>query len=397
MSNGSTDNEDADLPTLDEDRELRKKILSRRKQQRYRKRIVADNDGLRAHARDLERELHRLKAETKQSDLVPHVLPWQQVAKALMEERDSSLETNAFLKAKCRNYRDVIAKLGEWAQTVFGLPTQPRTDINTWRTVRLGTDPMLRGNGIDWITRHLYHNTDAMLERYRFSAIPSRGVYSEDDIDVTDSDGFRCIHRFHGDVAQSVEGIASALRSNIWKFLLVGMLSTMEPETIGGGGGGPADIYRHTLLSTVESVNLVSREFKDAHRTTFVGEQVEDDEALPTDGKRQRRRLLWIVLDELAPMLTKVRVLFMLSHSFTKQGYLPLEDEAKLWGCTLDGVTPTGDSFKYADDATIKAQVFKRHVNQVTQRFRLMGQKRFVSALTPAPDHRPGTPILLTE
>ncbi|RQM25225.1 hypothetical protein B5M09_000793 [Aphanomyces astaci] len=391
MSNASTDNEEVDLPTLDEDRDLRKKILSRRKQQRYRKRIVADNDGLRTHARDLERELHRLKVATKQCDLIPHVLSWQQVAKALMEERDISLESNASLKAKCQNYRNVVAQLAAWAQTVIGLPSQPRTDINTWRTVRLGTDPILRGTGIDWITRHLYHNTDAMLERYQFSAFPPRGVYSEDDIDVTDSDGFRCIHRFQGDVAQTVDGIAAALRGNIWKFLLVGMLSTMDPESIGGGSSAPSDIYRHTLNSSVESVNLVSREFTVGTRTTFVGEQVEDDEAWPTDGKRQRRRLIWIVLDRVTETQSKVRVLYMVSHSFTKHGYLPLEEEAKLWGCHLP--PPSSSGFKYSDDATANADAFKRHVEDVTSRFRQMGQQRLVHALAP---HSHGTsPILL--
>ncbi|KAF0694735.1 Aste57867_14411 [Aphanomyces stellatus] len=385
-ASSSSDDHDSDpsLPPLHVDRELRKKILSRRKQQRYRKRILADNEGLREHAQDLERELERLKrnalvkksradsgGDTDSDDLLPKILSWQDVARALMSDRDELLETNAALKQRCLAYRELIARLGTWAQGVFGLPTAPRTDIHTWRSVTLCADPLLRQEGVEWITQHLYHNTHEMLARYEF---PAETAYVSDvDVGVTDADGFQCIHRFQSDIAYALEDAATALRPNVWKFLMVGALISMDPEQ--ADANADQRLFRHYIASADENVNLVSREFVvDADHTVFVGEQIEHDEALPPDNKRQRRRLLWLALDRLAPRRTRLRILFMNSHSFTKQhGYLQLDDEAALWGCDTRAV-PGGE------DAKIEA--FTRHVRQMAPALNQQGQARFVEALT---------------
>ncbi|KAG9402714.1 hypothetical protein AC1031_007325 [Aphanomyces cochlioides] len=112
-----------DLPPLHINRALRRKMQSRRKQKRYRNRILADNEQLKVQARDLERELERLQVSVnQQSQLQSMLLSWQDVAKALVEYRNASLETNAALKKQSQVYRDFIARMGIWAEQVFGLP-----------------------------------------------------------------------------------------------------------------------------------------------------------------------------------------------------------------------------------------------------------------------------------
>ncbi|KAF0731238.1 hypothetical protein Ae201684P_011769 [Aphanomyces euteiches] len=381
-----------DLPPLHVDRALRRKMQSRRKQKRYRNRLIADNEQLKAQARDLERELERLQVSVKQQSQVQSMLlSWQDVAKALVEYRNASLETNAALKKQSQVYRDFIARMGIWAEEVFGLPTAPRTDLHTWRRVRLSADPMIRQAGIDWITRHLYHNTDIMMERYGLHA-QSSICFDDIDVDVTESDGYQCIYRFQTDIPRRMQDVAAALRGNSWRFLMVGALSDIDPEIVSAG----KSVFRHTLPSRDENVNLVSREFnaEEDNRVVFVGEQIEDDQALPHRDKRQRRRLLWIVLDSIpsssqpevtqSPInvedvpegssggsRTRLRLLFMNCHSFTSAGYLSLDDEAKLWGCDVTSLP--------SDEA--KAKRFTTFARRLFEEYNQIGRRRFLDAL----------------
>ncbi|RHY52089.1 hypothetical protein DYB34_013916 [Aphanomyces astaci] len=110
-------------------------------------------------------------------------------------------------------------------------------------------------------------------------------------------------------------------------------------------------IYRHTITNPDETVNYLGREYNDGpDRVVFVGQNIHDDAIVPC-GSRQRNRMAWVVLDRLTPCHTRVRILHLNSHFFTKHGYVSLEDEARYWG----GDVGTGD------DAS-KLVKFQKHV-----------------------------------
>jgi hypothetical protein len=76
-----------------------------------------------------------------------------------------------------------------------------------------------------------------------------------------------------------------------------------------------------------------------------------EDEDAPTM-KLQRNRHVWYILQRIAPTVTKIRMLFVVSSSFSKGGQTPLHEEARgFWGLDLAGLDEDAMQRKFREHA----------------------------------------------
>ncbi|RHZ31537.1 hypothetical protein DYB28_002047 [Aphanomyces astaci] len=307
-------------PLVDEDeaRILHKRRLTREKMQRYRKGIVRKSSTLKHQAVDLQREIERLLAR-QTTDKSPWLLSWADVARALRDDSDATRNTNGILRQLVWQQDRQIRTIRSWVHGCQVLPN------SSWRNVSLLEHPHARKHGIDWITQHLYHNTDRVLEQYAFAAVGS-GVQIDDDtiIDTSSPDCFQYVWRDQRDMDVPFDVAARALTLDFFHSLLA-------------HGTPLAAIPTDVEVDTKRAW----RNLSSATRIVYVGQNIHHD-PLYMDHARDNssNRMTWVVLDKASATTTTLRKITITSQGFRRHDgrMIPLDEEASLWGVDLSAI-----------------------------------------------------------
>ncbi|KAF0694734.1 Aste57867_14410 [Aphanomyces stellatus] len=395
------DTDDEDLLQITGDAKLKRRIYDRKKQRRYREALVTETTQLRALIADLELQVTHLTvrkhgkkgsgSSSRESSPTKEranddddeggggpFLSWKDVAVALRDDLHLQHQTTHVLEQKTAMYRDLISKMATWvtssSTTQIGRPLRPMAN---WRHVSLPADPIARQCGMQWITQQLYHNADAMFDRYAFPNAP-HAVADDMHFDFTDIDCYQFVFRFQIEVFVPASVLATHFMQNVWSYVMVGVVlpSTTTERTISTDG-----LVHHLIQTPMEFANLISRAFYEPTRVVLVGQQIHDDEAEPHDHP-QRHRMLWFSLDALTPTRTRIRLLYLTSQSFTRTGFTPLEDEARMWRCDLSDC---------ATDA-LKLAHFQAYVKSIYDDLAKRGKVRLSNSVAAAAKTPPSTP-----
>ncbi|KAH9115616.1 hypothetical protein AeMF1_010365 [Aphanomyces euteiches] len=314
---------------------------------------------LKARAEELEQELVRLSRLSRST-----MLSWKDAAASLREESSISVSQNRQLKRKLREYHTLSVLM-------HGFVVQA-TPSGIWSTcnlnhVRLHANPDARRHGLDWLTQVMYHNTDRLLEKYKF---PARSPYSRlADIAVEGEEGpLRFVQRYQVELGMSLEAV---LPLAISYFQTGASIENLEVHyktkrfldvELTRDLNMTYDVVIDQKTYSNEGTTRLCRAFYDSDRVILVTQNVPDDETLPRRAK-DSKDMTWVVLECLAPKLTVMRCLFVVSQSFYQDGpsageYLPIHREAhEYWHCRdLD------------EDAPNILEIFFAHVQRMGYR-----------------------------
>ncbi|RHY65004.1 hypothetical protein DYB34_011248 [Aphanomyces astaci] len=295
---------------------------------------------LKTRASELEAELGRLSRLPRSS-----LVSWQDTARGLHDGAVESLHHNRMLKKRLREYRTLTVLLRDMVNSTSS-PT------GTWlasnlrlHRVRLHAHPEARRHGLDWLTQVMYHNTDQLLEKYAF---PSRTPYSrlaDITVDTSHPDALNYIQRYQLELNLPLECALPLAKSYFQSGASLDQLEVhykvkqfLDVEATSSFSDSMTydvviDLTAHTQAGTTR----LCRIFQEANRCILVTQNIPDDEKLPskyTDSKS----LTWVVLERVAPTITIMRCLFVVSQSFTQRTgeFVSLEDEAQLdWHLNL--------------------------------------------------------------
>ncbi|RHY12304.1 hypothetical protein DYB25_005116 [Aphanomyces astaci] len=332
----------------------KKREYNREKQRIFQAKLVQQVVSLKDEVSVLEAQLAQLHLD-KPSNIVDDVglsanaLSWKDVAAGLQDDTNRIVDINRRLRRERHSQKELLKTLQAWVNVQIRHSTTLCAPTHTWRNVTLLASPESRAVGYDWITAHLFYNTEAIFQRHAFPSVAPEEISGDFSIDITDPDAMQYVWRYQKEMDMPLAFVATCFRDNVWRSMMLGGFVIIHTEVL--DNMPDQMIYRHTITNPDETVNYLGREYNDGpDRVVFVGQNIHDDAIVPC-GSRQRNRMAWVVLDRLTPCHTRVRILHLNSHFFTKHGYVSLEDEARYWG----GDVGTGD------DAS-KLVKFQKHV-----------------------------------
>ncbi|OQR98309.1 hypothetical protein ACHHYP_08775 [Achlya hypogyna] len=352
-----------------EDAKERRRVYQRHKQRQYRSRESAEVASLKTLVAELELTVARL------TDELPTPLPWADVAAALRDEATLTTHKNKALKAQLNEYQELVVVMTTWVTKHIPIQKSLPAAAYSWRNATLFANREARKLGFDWITKHLFHNTERMLHDKGFPALGTRDDFA---IDMSDPDFFEYTWRHQVAMAVPFEVAVGAFRQFMAHFVSggvwsQGMCTHLDNDLL--QEVSPALSYTRIASSARESINFLSREFDGPQQCVFVCQNIPHDERLPPSEEQCNRRL-WIVLDRVGPNETRVRVLYVNSHGFDAAGPFDLAREAAYWN--YDGELPTGPA---------RLQAFAAHVHSVGRAFiayntgqmrRIFAQERYL-------------------
>ncbi|CAK4705776.1 unnamed protein product [Aphanomyces euteiches] len=268
----------------------------------YRQRLRREKEELQATIAHLNRQLQHL-TKTRRQDLL---LSWRDVAQALETASESTNAEHRRLKSQASTLLNLMRQMKAWVAATV-VDTQPLdAEITTWRHVTLLSDPEARRLGKEWITKRLFLQTDSMFQRHGFSGWndSSTGL-RELDVRFLDSG---CVYTYRGTeiVPSSLEETKAIFRKDCLGSILAiptgssrgvckfphefhGLIATKTLRETDG------NTMLHVATSRgLEVVNILSGEFNQADRCTFVFAQIQCDDNLGTMA-RQRSLVLWYI------------------------------------------------------------------------------------------------------
>ncbi|KAH9106501.1 hypothetical protein LEN26_014545 [Aphanomyces euteiches] len=302
-------------------RRLKKNMYQREKQAIYRRLDKMEIAFQRERVAVLEEMLQVARANARgQSN--SSVLSWQDIALALQESEEQSVERNTILKRRVQRSRAVLNGLKTWIFT--RLTAYPSSSV--WRNVVLMQSPESRQIGMDWITKQLLYNADTTFQKYGFPA-PNSPEDVDDYLYFYDGDGLVAVQRNQYIVNSSLDEFYARITSD--------QLMGSENLNKNDRHCNPDILQRVYDSKDGIRTNFISRIHKEPDRISFVGQHVNDDEKFPT-GSLQRHRVVISFCERVGLHQTKIRSVQLMSSVFTKDGqYLSVDDEAKLWGYDL--------------------------------------------------------------
>ncbi|KAF0690167.1 Aste57867_18417 [Aphanomyces stellatus] len=319
------------------DVKLQKNMYQREKQGKYRQ----QERDLRAHLRNRVKDLEAALLRAKRRGSL--MLSWEDIALTMREEHDLTRFENGRLQTQVRQVRALVHDMKKWVRAT--LAVAPSSVQSTWRNFTLLQHPESRKLGMEWITQQLYHNLDYVQQQYGFPSMYSSVV--EDDLNVMfDENGcYQFIRRHEVFMHNSIEDLRGVMGADIWQFMINYARLNICYDT-------PNETIRHqTLEGAYEVSNFLSREFVEPDRIVYVGQQMHEDELAPTM-KLQRNRHVWYILQRITPTVTKIRMLFVVSSSFSEGGQTPLHEEARgFWGLDLKGLPEDVQQRKFREHA----------------------------------------------
>ncbi|OQR99499.1 hypothetical protein THRCLA_06495, partial [Thraustotheca clavata] len=293
-------------------------------QRKWRQKIVAEIESLKAQALMLELELERT------TPAKPGALPWKEIAQSLQEESQTSVHRNRLLRQQHQDQLRVLLDLAQRA--LYCNPKRPLLNYQAWCQTSISPYQHPRRFALEWTTTAMYHNTMAMLEKH--------GVASRDlanyKITCSENEAFEYIWYMHKSILLPYQSTVTLAHHWVQHYIRGGMW----PHTT---GTKPLDVYglpdttyvQTTRVMPTEIVQFLSREFHEGdNRTTIVGQTIHADELYPVPTP-YRHRMFWYVLEKASETVTKVSTIHVTSHLCTDDGPVAIEEEAKLMGYDL--------------------------------------------------------------
>ncbi|OQR87073.1 hypothetical protein ACHHYP_09570 [Achlya hypogyna] len=287
---------------MDERRREHVRLRNRLKQQRHKARYINERDLL----QDQVAQLTALLATWR-----PHprlaTLPWRDVAAGLADAVDEAQTTRAALQRRYAVLQDLMRGALLVGASISRHNNVPTSAMDfAWECMTLATDPTARRLGLDWYTKHMYHNTDMMLERSRF---PSDGAVSDVIVDECGNDCVDVFGRVQVNHNVSFEEAYAILAPRINTLLRgdsMAHTSAFLDQQI-TSEIDPTLVYRRMAVSGDDSRYYVSREFATEGRVVFLLGNLAHDELQPAN-QTWRPRRFWYVLERHG---TGCRVRFM--------------------------------------------------------------------------------------
>ncbi|KAG9402685.1 hypothetical protein AC1031_007294 [Aphanomyces cochlioides] len=340
-----------------EERETRKRLLARRRQQAHRARMGNEITTLRRESAELEAALSLLqvtKSNISQSaKLSASALPWKEIAIALHDEVVRTFKSNQKLRAKGHHRSALISALTKWLLPMVERTPSTTTD-ETWRKVSLSARSDIRNIGLEWITQRLFENTHWMLRLHGF---PESGPFREITFSLSpETDAFKYVWCLQTVVARPWETVRDSFRENLLRYRSCVLWfrdtrDSNEYEPLDRSITTPG-LHYGSVRSNVDATKFyyTTREFAHDKGCTFVGRHIQNDEAMPANA-RQRSHLFWytiplhvsliyhrLVVEPVSASETRLRYLYIKSHQFTEEGFVSVDEEALSMGCDLSHV-----------------------------------------------------------
>ncbi|OQR85094.1 hypothetical protein ACHHYP_12291 [Achlya hypogyna] len=294
-----------------------KRLRNRLKQKRHRDRFSAERDFLQAKLYMLRNTQRALLSK------------WAQAGEArrLAAAAAQSVMASRELKRQCHAIIMESRVMASWVAAYCNPPFTPKFAMT------LAADAVARRNGLDWFTRHLYHNTDRVLHGF-----PPNGRSVAEPIALDPDSKYLELHcRYQRDVFLSLPETYNATRDAIWSILRGdtsrSFSEILDPEIT--KQIAPDMLYRRTAVCADESTYYACREFASENRVVFLFGNFGQDELQPTN-TQWRSRLFWYVLERVAPHQTRFRMVWYNGPYVLGNEVLTWKDESAGMGLHVD-------------------------------------------------------------
>ncbi|OQR80671.1 hypothetical protein ACHHYP_17351 [Achlya hypogyna] len=279
-----------------------------------------------------------LEAALVTERLARSLLPWRDVADALGNASKASIEKNVTMRRRVMHAAVLARAMHDYVSRLLATSATLHGRIETWQHVSLLSSQAARSLGFDWITRQLYHNTNAVLAANDFPVTTDTFF----DINVSED---------------STTVVIRHMRTVPWPVDVV----TQGYHTffIGGNGFGYAleeldsdlHLLEHDMVYRRRNVgnrvlgnmqqNYVHRQFREPHRSVLVARNILSDEHHPL-GMYKRDASGWVVATAAGPHHTLVQEVWTVCPLLkgSENEPAPLVDEGYLYGLDLTTVPP---------------------------------------------------------
>ncbi|OQR82612.1 hypothetical protein ACHHYP_15731 [Achlya hypogyna] len=272
----------------------------------------------------LTKQLEELTATLQRAHLSHSrlLLPWHDVASALLDERSSSEATNRALKDQVRAHKHLCRAMLTWLSSTETLHAYPESAKRHWTYAALPKDQSARLLGLDWISRRLYHNVEGCLERSQLPppAIGARPYYQL-DVRAQDNSYFMAEYKQFVESAP-LEVVAKCLEDHYFETAEGDLVDVQVPNL---------SYVRYTCLYGLElqrsfPERMLVRQYKEANRYIVFTHGVPDDCKFADDPIKSEWTA-WVVAERIDAHTTVIKHGFETYGLQTPQGYLDLDEE----------------------------------------------------------------------
>ncbi|KAH9162238.1 hypothetical protein LEN26_001022 [Aphanomyces euteiches] len=312
-------------------------------------------------------QIKRQMTTTCGSDARTHILPWREVATALMESLRDSHTSHDELFTAVQKTHDLIRDMKLWVAANTPIEASPNPRQRSWRNFSLMANPESRRQGKEWIVQQMYYNADYMFEQYKFPSMDSEEVIDLDlQISANADFGYLGVFRSLEVMSISLEDFVSIVKNTIFsiQFFVLDYTPDM-PLAIHEVDGRTIQLAIATPRK--EFVNILFGEFHTEDRTVVVMQQIQQDETCQPVNHRQRNRMSWYDVRRLPGNRIKRRLLVLDLPVESEDFPVDLDQDARDHGLTLSGVP---DHLK---ESRLARQMKLNALNRIEQSISLLG------------------------
>ncbi|KDO20030.1 hypothetical protein SPRG_14178 [Saprolegnia parasitica CBS 223.65] len=131
---------------------LRRLAHDREAKRAARSAYIAESTQLQTTVKALTHQLYRIRGT---------LVPWKEVAAELRHMSDVAVLTNRQLQHQVLYYRQLAVRLDTWIQRMQPPTIAAGLAFDAWRDVYLASDKETRAMGLSWITKQLFHASEA--------------------------------------------------------------------------------------------------------------------------------------------------------------------------------------------------------------------------------------------
>ncbi|RHY25449.1 hypothetical protein DYB32_008305 [Aphanomyces invadans] len=198
-----------------------------------------------------------------------------------------------------------------------------------FRHAILPSDPHARRVAKEWLTLHMYHNTDRVLSQVQ--SRPSCDLFLDFDVEYT-GPHIIFIEHSHELLSFPMAHVVHVLRHNLnclWHF-------DASQVTIESASNTQYYRYRHPRDATW---NLLQAYFHEADRCVIVFRRIQEDADEPELKRRQKHVMEWLDIRRVTATTTTVRTLLVTSQARTNDRFLTVDEVAAECGVEMAGVS----------------------------------------------------------
>ncbi|OQS05471.1 hypothetical protein THRCLA_02406 [Thraustotheca clavata] len=309
------------------DPEYIRRKLHRERIRDYRRSKVMEMKKLQQEAEELQVYIARAKKTKKIA--VEGSLPWEEVALALQEATYDSKCNNAKLRSKVQKQRQLVQIMSKWVSMMVHVERSPNANLSTWRNVCLFQSDESRKLGFEWMTNHMLHHTNNVLDQCEFPSDVTLNQTNYLDLQCVweDSGRYRLYQKHQTIFFTSLEKITKALHQLYISNRV--SVANVEKEDLDIQFLNDSGRYSRTQQWSANPLHFLRRQFiEPGHRSIIVGQNILEDEKYPV-GKYIGDAQAWIVVTQLQAGVILYQNYYTAEQLHTKEGTpLPIEQDA---------------------------------------------------------------------